>query len=150
MLEADARASDFDDARADDDLARPERDLAPVVDRGVDDDVRPRVEVADRRAQRVVAGLVAVDVVRRVVQVAERVEVRPAGRDAELEFDAVNVYRDLYRYSSDWIASRNDPQRPARPASVTVIVDSEAGVQRPCIRWHSSARPFRTTAYEHM
>ena len=39
----------------------------------MDDDVRPRVEVADRLPQRVVARLVEEDVVHGLVQVAERV-----------------------------------------------------------------------------
>ena len=46
--------------------------------------VRPRTEVADGRAQRVVARFVEVDVVDGVVEVTERVEVGPAGGDAEL------------------------------------------------------------------
>jgi hypothetical protein len=97
VLEPDARAADLDDPRADDDLARPERDLAPVVDRRVRDDVRPRVAVTDRAAQRVVARLVAVDVIGRVVQVPERVEVGPPRGDAQFELDAGTLLQRLDR-----------------------------------------------------
>src|SRR5439155_1115293 len=89
LLEANARAADVHDPRTHDDLAHAELDLPPIVDRRVGDDVRPRAEVADRLPQRVVPRFVEVDVVDGLVQVAERVEVGPAGCNGKLERHAL-------------------------------------------------------------
>jgi hypothetical protein len=79
-----ARPADFGDSRPDDHLADSIADLAAVVDRHVREHVRPRPEVADCCTQRIVARFVEIDVVDGVVEMTKRVEVRPAGGDAEL------------------------------------------------------------------
>ena len=84
LLEGDARTPDLGDSGSDRHHGRRVPDLPLEVDREVRDHVRPVGERPDGCRQEGVAGLVEQHRVGGMGQVAERVEVGPAGRDPKL------------------------------------------------------------------